>query len=88
MIAFVADKRRAIQECVRVAKPGGYVGLNECLWIEQPSPELVARVKDAIGPFVPTSETWQALWEASGLQERVVKVCQVDARTEVKSRIQ
>jgi hypothetical protein len=40
-----------------------------------------------IGPFVPTSETWQALWEASGLQERVVKVCQVDARTEVKSRI-
>jgi len=88
VLVFVEDKARAIRECVRVAKPGGYVGLNEGLWIKQPSPELVAQVKDALGPFIPTIETWQALWEASGLQERVVKVCQVDARTEVKSRIQ
>jgi ubiquinone/menaquinone biosynthesis C-methylase UbiE len=88
VLVFVEDKARAIQECVRVTRPGGYVGLNEGLWTEQPPPELVARVKDAIGPFVPTSETWQALWEATGLQERVVKICQVDARTEVKSRIQ
>ena len=87
VLVFVEDKARAIRECVRVAKPGGYVGLNEGLWIKQPSPEMVARVKDAIGPFIPTNETWQALWEASGLQERVVKICQVDARTEVKSRI-
>ena len=87
VLIFVKDKARAIRECVRVTKPGGYVGLNEGLWIKQPSPELVARVKDAIGPFIPTHETWQVLWEASGLQERVVKVCHVDARTEVKSRI-
>jgi ubiquinone/menaquinone biosynthesis C-methylase UbiE len=87
VLVFVEDKARAIQECVRVTRPGGYVGLNEGLWIKQPPPELVARVKDAIGPFVPTSETWQALWEASGLQERVVKICRVDARTEVKSRV-
>ena len=44
-IAFVADKRRAIQECVRVAKPGGYVGLNESFWIEEPPPEIVARAR-------------------------------------------
>lgn len=87
VLVFVEDKARAIQECVRVTRTGGYVGLNEGLWIKQPPPELVVRVKDAIGPFVPTSETWQALWEASGLQERVVKICRVDARTEVKSRV-
>jgi ubiquinone/menaquinone biosynthesis C-methylase UbiE len=87
VLIFVKDKARAISECVRVTKPGGYVGLNEGLWIKQPSPELVARVKDAIGPFIPTNATWQALWEASGLQERVVKICQVDPRSEVKSRI-
>jgi arsenite methyltransferase len=87
VLIFVEDKARAIRECVRVAKPGGYVGLNEGLWIKQPSPELVARVKDAIGPFIPAQETWQALWKTSGLQERVVKTCQVDARAEVKSRI-
>jgi SAM-dependent methyltransferase len=88
VLIFVEDKARAISECVRVTKPGGYVGLNEGVWIKQPSPELIEQVKDAIGPFVPTSETWLALWEASGLRERVVKVCQVDARTEVKSRIE
>ncbi len=85
---FIEDKAQAIRECVRVTKPGGYVGLNEGLWTEQPSPELVALAKDAVGPCVPTMETWQALWEASGLQERVVRTHQVDARTEVQSRIQ
>ena len=43
VIAFVEDKHRAIQECVRVTKPGGYVGLNESFWVEAPSPEDVAR---------------------------------------------
>jgi ubiquinone/menaquinone biosynthesis C-methylase UbiE len=88
VLIFVEDKARAIRECVRVTKPGGYVGLNEGLWIKQPSPELVAQIKSAIGPFIPTNETWQALLEASGLQERVVKICQIDARTELKSRMQ
>jgi len=88
VLIFVEDKAQAIRECVRVTKPGGYVGLNEGFWTEQPSPELVALAKDAVGPCVPTLDTWQALWEASGLQERVVRTRQVDARTEVKSRIQ
>lgn len=87
VLVFVEDKARAIRECVRVTKPRGYVGLNEGLWTRQPPPEMAARLKDAIGPFVPTIEAWQALWEASGLQERVVKIRQPDARTEVKSRI-
>ncbi|HUW95486.1 MAG TPA: class I SAM-dependent methyltransferase [Anaerolineae bacterium] len=87
VLAFVEDKERAIAECVRVTKPGGYVGLNEGLWIKQPSPEMAAQVKDAIGPLVPTVEAWQALWETSGLRERVVEIRQVDASTETKSRV-
>ena len=88
VLIFVEDKAQAIRECVRVTKPGGYVGLNEGFRTEQPSPELVALAKDAVGPCVPTLGTWQSLWEASGLQERVVRTRQVDARTEVKGRIQ
>ena len=88
VLIFVQDKPRAIRECVRVAKPGGYVGLNEGFWTVQPSPELVARVKDAIGPYLSTLETWQAIWAASGLQDRVVKICQTDPRKEVKDRMQ
>ena len=88
VLVFVEDKIRAIRECMRVTKPGGYVGLNEAFWIKQPSPEMVARVKDAIGPSIPTIETWQTLWEASGLKDREVRIHEIDARTELKSRIQ
>ena len=88
VLIFVEDKPRAIRECVRVTKPGGYVGLNEGFWTGQPSPELVERVKDAIGPYLSPLETWQAIWEASGLQDRVVKICQTDPRKEVKDRMQ
>jgi len=88
VLIFVEDKPRAIRECVRVTKPGGYVGLNEGLSIKQPPPELVAQVKDAIGPSISTIETWQALWEESGLQERVMRIHQTDPRKEVKDRMQ
>jgi arsenite methyltransferase len=88
VLTFVEDKARAIRECVRVTKPGGYVGLNEGSWIKAPPPELAAQVRDALGPFVVTDEAWQALWKASGLQEQVVTFHEIDAGEEVKSRIQ
>ena len=88
VLIFVADKRQAIQECVRVTKPGGYVGINEGFWFEEPTPEMAARVSAAIGPAIPTLADWQVLWAASGLQERVVRSRQIDARAEVKDRIQ
>ena len=88
VLIFGEDKARAIRECVRVTKPGGYVGLNEGSWIKAPPPELAAQVRDALGPFVVTDEAWQALWKASGLQEQVVTFHEIDAGEEVKSRIQ
>jgi len=88
VMIFVDNKAQAIRECVRVTKPGGYVGLSEGFWTAQPPSELIERTKRAVGPYVPTLETWQALWEASGLQERVVQTRQIDARMEIKSRIQ
>jgi SAM-dependent methyltransferase len=87
VIAFVADKRRAIQECVRVAKPGGYVGLNESFWVEEPSPEIVTRARALVGTDVPIAATWQALWKESGLRDRVLRLHRVDPGTEVRSRI-
>jgi SAM-dependent methyltransferase len=87
VLIFVEDKAQAIRECARVTKPGGYVGLSEGFWTAQPSAELIARVQSAVGPCVPTLQIWQALWEASGLQERVVRTRQIDAGAEIKSRI-
>jgi ubiquinone/menaquinone biosynthesis C-methylase UbiE len=87
VLIFVEDKARAIRECVRVTRPGGHVGLSEGFWREQPPEELVALASDAVGPCVPTLDTWRTLWEASGLHERVVQPRRIDPGTEVKSRI-
>ena len=88
VLNFVEDRQQAIRECVRVTKPGGYVGLNETYWIEEPSPEIAARTRAFIGTDIPIAATWQALWEESGLRDRVVRLHQIDPRTEVKDRIQ
>lgn len=90
VLAFVEDKPRAIRECVRVTKHGGHVGLNETFWIAEASPELVTRAQASLslGTAILSSTTWQALWEESGLHDRVVRIYQIDPRKEVKDRIQ
>jgi arsenite methyltransferase len=88
VLAFVEDKPRAIRECTRVAKPEGYVGLNETFWIDEAPPELVARAQASLGTEVPTASTWQALWEASVLRDKVVRLHKIQPRREVKDRIQ
>lgn len=88
VLAFVDDKPRAIRELVRVTRPGGYVGLNETFWTQEPTLEVVARVKGAVGSSVPTIETWRGLWDASGLEDRVVKTYRIDGRKEILGRMQ
>ena len=87
VLAFVDEKARAIQELRRVTKPKGYIGLNEGLWLREPPPEMVERVKQAIGPSVPNEQEWRDLWGTSGLEAREVRVCRVDPKVEVRSRI-
>jgi SAM-dependent methyltransferase len=88
VLAFVDDKARAVRQCVRVARPGGYVGLNETYWIEEPSPEMVEQVRASVGSAIPTSAAWQSLWDDSGLQDRVVRLHQIEARSEIRDRMQ
>ncbi len=88
VIAFVADKAQAIRECARVTRPGGYVGLNESLLTEAPTPELSETVRRELGVDLPLAETWQSLWAASGLADRVVRIHPIDARREIRGRLQ
>jgi arsenite methyltransferase len=87
VLAFVEDKPRALRECIRVTKPGGFVGLNESFWMNEPSAEMIALVRDSVGDNVPMKEVWQELWETSGLQERTSRIFQVEARSEMKERL-
>jgi SAM-dependent methyltransferase len=86
VLAFVADKERAIAEMVRVTRHGGYVGLNEgFLLAEAPTPRVAALAR-RIGSAMVTLPTWRALWDRSGLDERVIRTYRVDAAREIRQR--
>jgi hypothetical protein len=73
-----------VGELTRVAKPGGYVGLNEEIWLKTPPAEVVAHVMRAwaIEPDLPTADGWRQLLEGAGLRDVAVRTYNVDARRE------
>ncbi len=87
VIAFVDDKARAIRECGRVTHSGGYVGLNESYFTVAPTPEISETVRRELGVDIPLVQTWQTLWEASGLHDRVVNLHRINARREIQDRL-
>lgn len=89
VLNFVADKGQAIRELVHVTNPGGYVGINEMFWLAEAPAALAPQVQAILGGDqpLPTVAEWQAIWAASGLKERVVRIHPVDPRQEVKDRI-
>ncbi len=88
VLAFVQDKARAIRECVRVTRPGGYVGMNETVWLLRPPAAKVLEQATALGAYILTADEWQGLWAASGLVDRTSEVASIGLRDEVLSRIQ
>ena len=88
VLAFVEDKDRAIAECVRVTRPGGWVGMNEAVWIGERPPLEVAAQGDVLGTWLPTREEWQARWDGSGLADRSFEVHPLEIGAETRSRIE
>lgn len=84
VLGFIDDKEQAIAACVQVTKPGGFVGLNETLWVTPPPPDVAAQVHDFA---IPSADEWRARWERSGLRDRAVTVHTLDIRAEIRGRI-
>jgi SAM-dependent methyltransferase len=85
--AFPEDKQRAVNEYVRVTKPGGYVGLNESAWLKvPPPPEVVAWASQDLGGNVKplTSDDWAGLLEGAGLREITVRTYEIDTQDEAR----
>lgn len=84
--AFPEDKQKAVNEYARVTKPGGYVGLNETIWVKPPSPEVVAWASQDLGTNVQplTSEGWASLLDAAGLRDLTVRTYVIDTKDEAK----
>jgi SAM-dependent methyltransferase len=87
VVVFVEDKAQAIRECVRVARPGGYVGMNEVFWVRPATPEMVASARREMGGEVLPVQAWQSLWKQAGLADQTVQVREIDARKELSGRV-
>ena len=72
--AFVKDKKKTVSEYTRVAKPGGYIWLNETTWIKDPPPEMAQWISHTTGGAMPeTSDGWKELLEGSELKVVLAK---------------
>ena len=83
--SFPKDKQRAVNEYVRVTRPGGYVGLAESTWLKvPPPPELVAWVSQDVGACVQplTAETWVGLLESAGLRDVKTRIHPINVQQE------
>lgn len=79
VVAFAEDKKRVVGEHMRVNKPGGYVGFNECTWVKTPPPGLVEYLSRVVGAKMETPNGWRELLEDSGLTDIVARTYKVRA---------
>jgi arsenite methyltransferase len=81
---FIEDKASILNEFTRVVKPGGYVGLNEEIWLQMPTPEIreSARLIWGITPDIITAEKWRSLMGKAGLVDVTSHVYHFDTRRE------
>ena len=62
--------------------------MNESFLTQMLSPEMTEMLGRTLGGIeMPMLETWQSLWDASGLQDRTLQTYSIDARGEVRDRI-
>jgi arsenite methyltransferase len=86
--AFPEAKQKAVNEYVRVVKPGGYVGLNESTWLKFPPPqEMIDWASQEIGSSVNplTSDEWTALLVNAGLRDVTAETLSVNLQDESKA---
>ncbi len=89
--AFPEDKQGAVNEYARVTKPGGYVGLNESIWLKvPPPPEVVAWASQEVGANVEPlpSDAWVGLLEGAGLREITARAYEINTQNEARGILQ
>lgn len=73
MLVLLDDKKKSIQESIRVTKPDGYMGWVELSWREEPPPEFMDDVSNVICAYcmlnVHTFQDWEKLFKDAGVKE-------------------
>lgn len=87
--AFVADKRCAVAEYMRVTRSGGLVGLMEGTWNAPPPADLAAYLARVMaGADFQLADAWSKLLASAGLTDLVAQPCTISARRQWKGELQ
>jgi SAM-dependent methyltransferase len=85
MLVLVSDKRRAIQEALRVVRPGGYLGWLELSWKKPPTAEFMDAVSNVLCAYcmrnVHTFQDWESLLKAAGIDQIKVQPFSLEGGT-------
>jgi len=65
------EKERAISEMVRVAKPGGYMGIHDVCWKDDTPEHMKQKLAEIEGERPETLDGWKWLFEQAGLKDVV-----------------
>jgi SAM-dependent methyltransferase len=85
---FFEEKLAAVRGYVRVARPGGYVGITEMTWLSEPSPERAAYYKRTVHADALQAEDWLELLERAGLEDVTGSAHPVSIPREGRGRLQ
>ncbi len=73
MLVLVRNKRKAIQETLRVVKPGGHCGWLELGWKKPPTTEFLTAVSNVLCAYcmqnVHTFPDWETLFKGAGVKQ-------------------
>lgn len=89
--AFPPDKQKAINEYIRVTKTGGFVGLNESVWLKLPAPpEVIAWAEQDIGANIKplTLDAWKEMMESAGLKDISINTYSINTQDEERGILQ
>lgn len=88
VLSFVPDRQQAVDEMVRVTRPGGHVAFTEPIWIQPPAPEMARFMARAAGlpAGLLAHEDWQAIVGRAGLQETVARQYTISGRSEARNQ--
>jgi len=87
---FTQDSQQAVNEYVRVVKPGGYVGMNESTFLQPDPPQAVrdwVSQEVALGAQVYTAEGWKSFRDTAGLRDVFAKVYPLDVKKQAAETV-
>lgn len=90
VLVFSKNKPKAVSEMARVAVPGGYIAINESVWLQEPNDELIAWFAQDMAAEASTMvfEEWSHLLEQAGLTLVTWEKGRIEIKKEVRGLLQ